>query len=243
MNRLKGKVIAIAGAGGIGTGLAKRYASEGASVLIGDINEGFAQEAADAVAKIGGTATAQVLDIGDNAAIAAFVARAEKLYGGLDGFHSNAANFSHGRADTDAVDIQLDVFDDILRINAGGALRCARNAIPALQRRGGGCILFTSSGSAHTGEPIRVAYGMSKTAIHALSRHIANRWGKDNIRSNVIAPGATMHPRLEQAAPEFREWALRRVPLTYLGTPEDIAAMSALLISDDGSIITAHLTS
>jgi NAD(P)-dependent dehydrogenase (short-subunit alcohol dehydrogenase family) len=243
MDRLKNKVVAIAGAGGIGTGLAKRYAAEGASVMIGDISKESAEEAAQAVMESGGSATALALDIGDAAAIADFVARAEKLYGGLDGFHANAANFSHGAADTDAVDIELTVFDDIMRVNAGGALRCARAAIPAFQRRGGGSILFTSSGSAHSGEPIRIAYSMSKTATHSLARHIAKRWGKENIRANVIAPGVTLHPRLERAAPDLREWALRRIPLTYLGTPEDIAAMATLLMSDEGRFITGQVIS
>src|SRR5438132_4878628 len=105
MNRLKGKVIAIAGAGGIGTGLAKRYAAEGASLLIGDIDEAAANEAAQAAIAAGGRAAAQRLDIGDAKAAADFVAAAEKLYGGLDGFHMNAANFKHGVTDTDAVDI------------------------------------------------------------------------------------------------------------------------------------------
>ena len=234
MKSLKNMVIAVACAGGIGTGLARRYAAEGASILIGDIN-------ADAAA--GGKATVQALDIGDNAAVADFVSSAERIYGGVDGFHVNAVNFKHGREDTDAVDISLEIFDDILRINAGGALRCAKNATPAMLRRGGGCILFTSSGSARNADPTRVAYGMSKASLHSLARHVAMRWGKENIRSNVIAPGVTLHPRLEQAAPELKEWALKRVPGQYLGTPEDIAALAALLMSSEGRYITGQVIS
>jgi NAD(P)-dependent dehydrogenase (short-subunit alcohol dehydrogenase family) len=110
-------------------------------------------------------------------------------------------------------------------------------------RRGGGCILFTSSGSAHNADPTRVAYGMSKASLHSLARHVAMRWGKENIRSNVIAPGVTLHPRLEQAAPELKEWALKRVPGPYLGTPEDIAALAALLMSSEGRYITGQVIS
>jgi NAD(P)-dependent dehydrogenase (short-subunit alcohol dehydrogenase family) len=86
---------------------------------------------------------------------------------------------------------------------------------------------------------------MSKAAGHALMRHVAKRYGAQGIRANAIAPGIIMHPRLEAAVgPEFIPWARSRIPLrTRLGNPGDIAALSALLMSDEGAYITGQVVS
>jgi NAD(P)-dependent dehydrogenase (short-subunit alcohol dehydrogenase family) len=111
--------------------------------------------------------------------------------------------------------------------------------------RGGGSMIYTSSGAAHAGEVVRVAYAMSKTAGHALMRHVANRFGPDGIRANVIAPGVIAHPRFEtQVSPELANSMMQRTPIrTRLGRPLDIAALGALLMSDEGSYITGQVIS
>jgi len=101
------------------------------------------------------------IEIGDDASVKAFVAAAVKMYGGLDGIHANAANFAHGNADTDALDISLEVFDDIMRVNARGFLLCMRHAIPELIKRGAGTMLYTSSGAAYVPGDVRPACTMS----------------------------------------------------------------------------------
>lgn len=244
MHRLKNKVIAIAGgAGGIGSGLVARYAAEGASVYVGDIALDAAQAVVEQVKAAGGVAAASHVDLAEEDSVQAFVRGCEETFGGLDGFHANAANFSRSTEDIDVVDIDLEVMDSIFRVNARGHALCARHAIPAMLRRGGGSIIFTSSGAAYVPGPGRVAYSMSKAAVHALMRHVAVRWGHENIRANVIAPGVIMHPKLEAASPSIREWALQRVQLNYLGAPEDIAATAALLMSDEGRYITGQVLS
>jgi NAD(P)-dependent dehydrogenase (short-subunit alcohol dehydrogenase family) len=111
--------------------------------------------------------------------------------------------------------------------------------------RGGGSMVYTSSGAAHVGETVRVAYAMSKTAGHALMRHVANRFGPDGIRANVIAPGVITHARFEtQISPELAKSMMQRTPIrNRLGTAVDIAAMGALLMSDEGSYITGQVIS
>jgi NAD(P)-dependent dehydrogenase (short-subunit alcohol dehydrogenase family) len=245
MNRLKGKVIAIAGgAGGIGSELSRRFAREGAAVVVGDINLPAAEALVAEIAAEGGQAVAQHVDIGNEADVNGLVARAVETFGGLDGFHANAADFRRALEDTDAVSIELAAYDHCIHYNQRGFLLCTRAAIPALLNRGGGAILYTSSGSAHAGEPVRPSYAMAKSAIHALMRHVASRWGREGIRANVIAPGVVMHPTLEAATgPQFAEWAMQGVKGTRLGRPEDIAAMAALLLSDEGGFVTGQVIS
>lgn len=244
MKRLSGKIIAVAGgAGRIGSSLVTRYASEGASVLIGDINLDEANDLAEAIRAQGGQASASHIDLASEESVKAFVGRCETEFGGIDGFHANAAYFDRSQEDIDIVDIDMGLFDDIMNVNAKGHALCARHAIPALSRRGGGCILFTSSGAAYVPDRGRAAYSMSKAAIHALMRHVALRWGHDGIRANVIAPGVIMHPKLEAKSPQLKEWALKRVALNYLGSGEDIAATAAMLLSDEGRYITGQVLS
>jgi NAD(P)-dependent dehydrogenase (short-subunit alcohol dehydrogenase family) len=244
MDRLKDKVIAVAGgAGRIGSELVARYAREGAAVMIGDLNEGEAQEVAERIRASGGKASAVAVDLAQEESVAAFVRRCEEAFGGMDGFHANAANFARSQDDIDVVEIEMGLFDDILHVNARGHALCARHAVPALLRRGGGVILFTSSGAAYVPDPGRVAYSMSKAAIHALMRHVALRWGHEGVRANVIAPGVIMHPKLEAKAPHLREWAMKRVAVNYLGDAADIAATAALLMSDEGRYITGQVLS
>jgi NAD(P)-dependent dehydrogenase (short-subunit alcohol dehydrogenase family) len=243
MNRLQGKVIAVAGgAGGIGAGLVERYAAEGAAVFVGDLNLEGAREIAERVTAAGGVALAAAVDLAHEDSVRDFVRSCEETFGGLDGFHANAANFARSKDDIDIVDIDLDLFDSILQVNARGHALCARHAIPALLRRGGGVILFTSSGAAFVPDRVRVAYAMSKSAIHALMRHVAVRWGHEGVRANVIAPGVIIHAKHAQNT-QLQDWAMQRVHLNYLGAPSDIAAMAALLMSDEGRYITGQVLS
>lgn len=243
--RLEGKVIALAGgAGGIGEATSLRLAREGAAVVVGDIDLPEAERIAAAIKGEGGQATAIRLDLGAGPDIETLVRTAVETYGGLDGFHVNAMDFSRINADTDPVDIDMAVYDHMMQVNLRGYFLCTRYAVPEIVKRGGGAMLYTSSGSAYSGDPTRVCYGMAKSAINALSRHVATRWGKDGVRSNVIAPGVVMHPKLEAAAgPQLTEWAMKRVKGLRLGAPADIAAMAALLLSDEGGYITGQVIS
>lgn len=243
MRRLEGKVIAVAGAGGIGNELARRYASEGACVVLGDADGAKARDVAAEIAAGGGTATGTQLDGADDVSIKAFVDLAVSTYGGLDGFHANYASFADGAQDYDVLTLPMETWDETMRVNMRGYVLCTRHALPALIARGGGSIVYTSSSASVIGEPVRVAYAMGKASLHALMRHVASRFGPQGIRANAIAPGVVLHERLLTVmSPEF----IRAAEQTTLfgnrvGTPADIAAMGALLMSDDGAFVTGQV--
>ena len=243
--RLQGKVIVVAGAGGIGDELARRYAGEGASVVLGDIDGAAARAVADEIVAAGGNATGVELDGADEESVKQTVSLAVSAFGGLDGFHANFASFKDGASANDILGMAMDDYDEVMRVNARGFVLCTRHAVPVMLARGGGSIVYTSSGAAYIAEPVRVAYSMSKVALHALMRHVARRFGPEGIRANVIAPGVISHPRFEavispEIAQAFRDATALK---TRLGTPTDIAAMGALLMSDEGGFITGQVIS
>ena len=242
-DRLKGKTILVAGGGGIGGGLARRFADEGANVVLGDVALDGAKAIVEEIAAAGGSAIATLLDGADEASAAEAVALACDRFGGLDGMHANFANFIEQDDSVGALELPLADFDETMRVNLRGYLVCTRAAVPALLERGGGSIIYTSSPAACKGEPIRLAYAIAKAGVEALMRHVATRYGAKGIRSNCIAPGSTLHERLENELDSAtKEWLLDLAIIkSRLGRPEDVAAMAALLMADEGSYITGQV--
>ncbi len=243
MRRLEGKTIMVVGSGGIGSELARRYAGEGGRVVLGDVKLEEATWVVDDIQKAGGRAIATQLDAADEQSIADAVSLACRTFGGLDGLHVNYASFAdEGRNDEDVLDLPMEVFDRTMRVDVRGYFLCTRKALPAIIERGGGCILYAGSGGAYMGEPTRVAYAMSKLSCHALMRHVATKFGPRGVRANCLSPGVTMHYRWEHLGQEFKDWAMSLGPLKKrLGRPQDLAAMGALLMSDEGSFVTGQV--
>lgn len=244
MRKLNGKVAVVAGGGGIGGASARRLASEGAAVVIGDLDAGNAQAIAREITDSGGQALGLGCDISNEAAVKALVDAAVKLHGGLDLMHVNAADLALIFRDSNAVDVALEVFDRTLAVNLRGHLLCTRQAIPAMLRRGAGAIVYTTSGAAFIGESERPCYAMAKAGINALMRHVASRWGREGIRANAVAPGLVLtENNLKTMPEEVKSGALTRIRSTRLGVPEDIAATVVHLLSDDGAWINGQVIS
>lgn len=244
MNRLQGKVIVVAGAGGIGDELARRYSGEGASVVLGDIDGDRAIATAESIAATGASCVGTFLDGAEDDSIKAIVDLAVGRFGGLDGFHANYAGFNDNDSLHDVTTIPMEDYDDVMRIGSRGFVLCTRHAIPEMLKRGGGSLIYTSSDAAFMGEVVRVAYAMSKVSMHALARHVAHRFGPQGIRANVICPGVVSHPRFEAMMPaEVVEDFTKGTLMGRLGRPIDIAAMGALMMSDEGSYITGQVMS
>ncbi len=247
MRGLTDKVAVIAGGGsGIGAATAVRLAEEGAQVVVGDLAGDNAEAVAADIRKAGGRAVSAAFDISIDESVGELCAVAVDEFGGLDLLHANAADMTEAAilSDTDAVAVDLAVFDRTIAVNLRGHLLCTRHAIPLMLERGGGTIVYTSSAVSITGEPERPSYGMSKSAINGLMRHVSARWGRQGIRANCVAPGMVLSQTLLEHSDEaFREFALSLGRIDRLGQPEDIAAAVAFLMSDDAGWITAQVIS
>lgn len=240
-DRLAGKVIVVAGAGGIGDELTRRYAAEGARVVVGDLNTEHAAALAEQISADGAEVVGTHLDGADDDSVAALVSLAMSKFGQLNGFHANYANFADGLS-TAGVDLPLEDFDAVMSTNARGYFLCSRHAVPALVSSGGGSMVYTSSAQAHSASPVRVAYGMSKAAVHALMRTVAARYGSKMVRANVIAPGLILHENLPDLPESVAASAKAMAAIKHrFGEPGDIAAMGAFLMSDDAGFITGQV--
>jgi len=245
MLKLDGKVILVAGGGGIGNVLARRYAEAGALVVIGDNHPDRGAATAAAIVAEGGQAISAELDGTDETSIAAAVALSVQSFGGLDGLHVNFAALGEARADSDVLNVSLQTYDRTMDVNARGFLLCTRAALPALIERGGGSIVYTSSAAAYLGEPALVAYAMSKAAVHALMRHVAVAYGAQGIRANVVCPGVVRHAGWDAIPADYvlqmEEKAKAKAAIkSRVGRPDDIAAIGITLMSDDGAYVTGQ---
>ncbi|HVT41479.1 MAG TPA: SDR family oxidoreductase [Acidimicrobiales bacterium] len=242
LGQLDGKVILISGgASDIGSATALRLAAEGAAVAIGDVGLDSAEAVATEVAAAGGRALGVVCDVRSEDSVAAFAARAVDAFGGIDGVDHNAA-WSHPRLDTDALGVDLGVWERVIDTITRGALLLARAAIPHIVERGGGSIVTISSGTSTIGESTRVAYGVSKAALNQLTRHLAVRYGRDGIRSNAIAPGFILTETAAANVPiEVQQRLAEANPTRRLGTPDDIARVVAFLSSDAAAYVNGQV--
>ena len=239
--RLAGKVAIITGAAsGIGEASAHLFAAEGARLVLADVDAAALERVARGIEPAGGTALAVRTDVADDAQVAAMVATALERYGRLDVLFANAGVSGPGTVD----EIALADLDRVLGVNLRGSFLCARHAVPALARSGGGSIVFTASELALVGSPGSAAYCASKAALIGLARAMALDHAPQGIRVNCVCPGATDTPMLRRSMAREPDPAadeadtIRRLPLGRLGRPEEIARAALFLAGDDASFVT-----
>jgi NAD(P)-dependent dehydrogenase (short-subunit alcohol dehydrogenase family) len=135
----------------------------------------------------------------------------------------------------------LEVWNRVFEVNTTGTMLMIKHALPLMLKAGAGSIINIGSGASQTGDVFRPAYAASKAAIDSLSRYVATQYGKKNIRCNVVSPGMIITENAMASHTDQSLALIERHALTpYLGRPEDIAAMVALLASDDGRFVTGQ---
>jgi NAD(P)-dependent dehydrogenase (short-subunit alcohol dehydrogenase family) len=240
--QLEGKVVLVSGgASDIGRATALRLAGAGAAVVVGDVSAEGATSVAAEVQSAGGRAVGVLCDIRREDSVQAFIERAVAEFGTVDAVDHNAA-WSHPRLDTDAVGVDLGVWERAIEITTRGALLLARHAIPVMVAGGGGSIVTISSGTSTIGESTRVAYGVAKAGLNQLTRHLAVRYGRDGIRANAIAPGFILTETAKTQVPYDVQVRLSEAnPTRRLGTPDDIARVVVFLCSDDAAYVNGQV--
>ncbi|MCZ4344165.1 SDR family oxidoreductase [Sphingomonadaceae bacterium G21617-S1] len=245
--RLDGKVaIVTGGASGIGRATALLLAERGAAIAVADINaDGARQVASEARAK-GARASHYVTDITFENQIESMVAATVADLGGLDILVNNAALCGPAAIAPDAQisidEMTVEIWDRTMDVNLRGTMLCSKHAIRHMLRQDGGAIVNISSIASLQARATLTAYGISKTAVNALTQHIATAFGKRGIRCNAVAPGFTAtETGLTGLDDKEREMRLRHSLLDTVGRPEDIANMVAFLASDDARLVTGHV--
>jgi 3-oxoacyl-[acyl-carrier protein] reductase len=238
--RLQGKTAIVTGAAsGFGAGIARRFAAEGAAVVVADINGDGAAAITEEITAGGGRAVACRADVTDDADTAAMVAAAVDGFGGLDIVVNNAGmpQFNGPMLDTDEA-----TFDRIFAVNVKSLYLSAVHTVPVLRARGGGVILNTASTAGLRPRPGLVWYNASKGAVITLTKAMAVELAAEHIRVNALCPVAGETPMLVDFmggdTPEKRAMFVDSVPMGRLAVPEDIANAALYLASDEGAFIT-----
>ena len=238
--RLSGKVALITGAAsGIGRESALLFASEGARVLVADLDVAAGEATIAAIAKAGGEARAIRCDVARGADLEAAVAAAEQHFGALHVLFNNAGIFPAN--DGSPVDTPDDVFDRVIAVNLKGVFFGCKYGIPALLRAGGGSIINTASFVAVMGAATsQIAYTASKGGVLAMTREIAVEYARQGIRAFSLCPGPVNTPLLAEflAAPEARARRFVHIPMGRLAEAPEIANAALFLASDESSYVT-----
>jgi 3-oxoacyl-[acyl-carrier protein] reductase len=240
--RLEGKIAVVTGAGsGFGEGIAKRFAEEGAKLVVNDIDDRGGERVAAEIDRAQGQGSAIYAraDVSDNAAMEGLVKRALARFGRIDIMVNNAGT-THKNGPMLGVDEAM--FDRVFAVNVKSIYLAAQHVVPVMRKQGGGSILNTASTAGLRARAGLVWYCGSKGAAVMLSKAMAQELAPDNIRVNALCPVAGDTPLLPSFmggdTPELRAKFLASIPLGRFATPRDVANAALYLASDEGAFIT-----
>jgi NAD(P)-dependent dehydrogenase (short-subunit alcohol dehydrogenase family) len=242
--RLSDKVIVVTGAAvGLGRAAAARFAREGASVVLADINETEGNALAGKLVAQGLKAVFVRTDVSREDEVKALVNAALARYGRIDVLHNNAAILLSDR-DLPVHELSLETWEYVMGVNLRGAFLCGKYVLPAMLKQGRGSIVYLGSPTGIVGcAPKLSAYSASKAGVAGLARAMAAAYARNSIRVNVIIPGTMDTPMNNYILcnDEVREQFREAVPLGRLGTPSDIEGIAVFLASDESSYCTGGI--
>jgi len=238
--RLENKGIIVVGAGTMGEGLgngkaaALQFGREGARVLCVDLNASAAEDTRNMIREEGGSAECCKADVTCADDCRGVIETFFKYYKKLDVLHNNVG-IGGGK---EILDITEEIWDTLFRVNAKGMFLMCKAAIPTMIEGGGGSIINVSSIASIRPLP-DVAYVASKGAVDSLTMYIARRYGRYNIRANVLMLGYIDTPLASPAwvSDKVRQINLRQVPMRRFASPTEVATAASFLASDDSSYV------
>ena len=242
MDRLKGKVAIVTGStSGIGVGIARLFAAEGAKVVICGRREEKGQAIVNRIAEEGGEAWYHFMDVTDTLSVERLIADTAEKYGKVDILVNNAANvgLKDGRVD----EITLEMWDSIFQSDIRGTFYATKCVLPYMQKNeNGGSIINIGSMAACGGDLGSTAYACAKAGVDMLTKSTALQYGKQKIRCNCVRPGLIVTPENESRVPQaLKDIFLSNIMVDRYGCPEDIGHMCVYLASDESSYVTGQI--
>ncbi len=242
MGRLDNKVAIVTGStSGIGVGIARLYAAEGAKVVICGRREEKGQAVVDSIVKDGGEAYYHFMDITVTESIEKLFADVAEKYGKIDVLVNNAANvgLKDGRVD----ELTLEMWDSIFQSDVRGTFFATKCVLPYMQKNEtGGSIINIGSMASCGGDLGSTAYACAKAGVDKLTQYTALQYGKQNIRCNCVRPGLIVTPENEAHVPQaLKDVFLSNIMVNRYGCPEDIGHMCVYLASDESSYVSGQI--
>ena len=238
--RLEGKAAVVTGGGsGFGEGIARRFAAEGAAVVVGDLRGAEAERVATAITAAGGSARAVAGDVSREDGMRAMVEAALDVFGRLDCLVNNAG-ISHDNRPL--LEVDEATFDRVYAVNVKSLYWSALVAVPVFRRQGGGSFVNIASTAGLRPRPGLTWYNGSKGAAITITKSMAVELAPDRIRVNALCPviGETglTSTFMGGDTPELRAKFVSTIPLGRMSRPADIAAAALFLASDDAEFVT-----